>query len=145
MQNKRAALERAMTAGARKLTPAALLLGTLAGAAPVPLPVPDRAAAEEAWPSRPIKLIVPFAPGGNTDVVARITGAYLQGALKGASVVVENRAGAGGITGTAAVAKGPSDGYTLCVCSIGPISISPSTEKLPYDRLKDLVPVSIIN
>jgi tripartite-type tricarboxylate transporter receptor subunit TctC len=132
-----------MTARARKLMFAALLLGAVAGV--VPLPLSDRAAAEEAWPSRPIKLIVPFAPGGNTDVVARITGAYLQNALKGASVVVENRAGAGGITGTAAVAKGPGDGYTLCVCSIGPISISPSTEKLPYDPLKELVPISMIN
>jgi tripartite-type tricarboxylate transporter receptor subunit TctC len=132
-----------MTGCARKLISAALLaLSVVAGAA---VPLPDRAAAEEAWPSRPIKLIVPFAPGGNTDVVARITGAYLQNALKGASVVVENRAGAGGITGTAAVAKGPGDGYTLCVCSIGPISISLSTEKLPYDPLKELVPISMIN
>jgi tripartite-type tricarboxylate transporter receptor subunit TctC len=97
------------------------------------------------WPSRPIKLVVPFAPGGNTDVIARITGNYLQGAIKGATTVIENRAGAGGITGTAAVAKAPGDGYTLCICSIGAISISPSTEKLPYDPLRDFVPVSMIN
>jgi tripartite-type tricarboxylate transporter receptor subunit TctC len=97
------------------------------------------------WPSRPIKLIVPFAPGGNTDVIARITGNFLQGAIKGVATVIENRAGAGGITGTAAVAKAPGDGYTLCICSIGAISIAPSTEKLPYDPLRDLVPVSMIN
>ncbi len=108
-------------------------------------PVPAAVAADEAWPTRPIKLIVPFAPGGNTDVVARVTANFLQGALKGSSFVIENRAGAGGITGTAAVAKAPPDGYTLCVCSIGPISISPSSEKLPYDPLKDLVPISMIN
>ncbi len=101
--------------------------------------------AEEAWPVRPIRLIVPFAAGGNTDVVARVTGNYLQGALKGASVVIENRAGAGGITGTAAVAKSAGDGYTLCVCGIGPISIAPSSEKLTYDPLKELVPISMIN
>jgi tripartite-type tricarboxylate transporter receptor subunit TctC len=97
------------------------------------------------WPSRPIKLIVPFAPGGNTDVIARITGNFLQNAIKGAATVIENRAGAGGITGTAAVAKAPGDGYTLCICSIGAVSIAPSTEKLPYDPLRDLVPVSMIN
>jgi tripartite-type tricarboxylate transporter receptor subunit TctC len=116
----------------------ALVAGALAGLLP-------RAGAADEWPSRPIKLIVPFAPGGNTDVIARITGNFLQSAIKGATTVIENRAGAGGITGTAAVAKAPGDGYTLCVCSIGAISIAPSTEKLPYDPLKDLVPVSMIN
>jgi len=134
-----------MTASARNLILAALLLMGFAPMGFAPTGGLRAAAAQDAWPSRPIKLIVPFAPGGNTDVVARITAAYLQNALKGASVVVENRAGAGGITGTAAVAKGQGDGYTLCVCSIGPISIAPSTEKLPYDPLKELVPVSMIN
>jgi tripartite-type tricarboxylate transporter receptor subunit TctC len=63
----------------------------------------------------------------------------------GVNVVVENRAGAGGINGTDAVAKAAPDGYTLCVCGIGPITVSPATEKLPYDPLKDLAPVSLIN
>jgi tripartite-type tricarboxylate transporter receptor subunit TctC len=63
----------------------------------------------------------------------------------GVNVVVENRAGAGGINGTDAVAKAPPDGYTLCICGIGPITVSPATEKLPYDPLKDLAPVSLIN
>jgi tripartite-type tricarboxylate transporter receptor subunit TctC len=103
------------------------------------------AQADDAWPSRPIKLIVPFAPGGNTDVVARVTANYMQNALHGAAIVVENRAGAGGINGTAAVAKGAPDGYTLCVCSVGAISIAPSTEKLPYDPITELMPVSMIN
>jgi tripartite-type tricarboxylate transporter receptor subunit TctC len=134
------AKECAMTTRARILVVAAWLMAVLASnlaAGPV--------AAQDVWPSRPIKLIVPFAPGGNTDVVARVTGNFMQNALKGASVVIENRAGAGGITGTAAVAKAIGDGYTLCICSIGPISISPSSEKLPYDPLKDLVPISMIN
>jgi tripartite-type tricarboxylate transporter receptor subunit TctC len=119
-----------------------LMLSGFLAAAPI---LPRPAGAEEAWPSRPIRLIVPFAAGGNTDVVARVTGNYLQGALKGASVVIENRAGAGGITGTAALTKAPGDGYTLCICGIGPISIAPSSERLTYDPLKDLVPISMIN
>ena len=91
-----------------------------------------------------IKLIVPFAPGGNTDVVGRITAAYMQSALN-ANVVVENRAGAGGINGTDAVAKAAPDGYTLCLCGIGPITVAPATEKLPYNPLKDLAPISLVN
>ena len=102
------------------------------------------AAQEAAYPSRLIKLIVPFAPGGNTDVVGRVAANYMQKALK-ANVVVENRAGAGGINGTDAVAKAAPDGYTLCVCGIGPITVASSTEKLPYDPLKDLAPISLIN
>jgi tripartite-type tricarboxylate transporter receptor subunit TctC len=61
------------------------------------------------------------------------------------NVVVENRAGAGGINGTDAVAKAAPDGYTLCVCGIGPITVSPATEKLPYEPLIDLAPISLIN
>jgi tripartite-type tricarboxylate transporter receptor subunit TctC len=102
------------------------------------------AAAQEAYPSRLIKLIVPFAAGGNTDVVGRVTANYMQNALH-VNVVVENRAGAGGINGTDAVAKAAPDGYTLCVCGIGPITVSPATEKLPYDPLTDLAPISLIN
>jgi len=100
--------------------------------------------AQEAYPSRVIKLIVPFAPGGNTDVVGRVTAAYMQQVLK-VNVVVENRAGAGGINGTDVVAKAAPDGYTLCLCGIGPITVAPATEKLPYDPLKDLAPISLVN
>jgi tripartite-type tricarboxylate transporter receptor subunit TctC len=102
------------------------------------------AMAEDAYPSRLIKLIVPFAAGGNTDVVGRVTAAYMQKVLK-ANVVVENRAGAGGINGTDVVAKSIADGYTLCLCGIGPITVAPATEKLPYDPLKDLAPISLVN
>ena len=102
------------------------------------------ALAQDKWPSRPIKLIVPYAAGGNTDAVARIAGVHLQNDL-GVSVVIENRGGAGGIVGTDAVAKAAPDGYTLCVCSIGPLTISPATEQLPYDPLNDLVPISLLN
>jgi len=102
------------------------------------------ASAQDAYPSRVIKLVVPFAAGGNTDVVGRLTAAYMQKALH-VNVVVENRAGAGGINGTDVVAKSAPDGYTLCVCGIGPITVSPATEKLPYDPLNDLAPISLIN
>ena len=102
------------------------------------------AMAQDAYPNRLIKLIVPFAAGGNTDVVGRVTAAYMQKAMK-ANVVVENRAGAGGINGTDVVAKAAPDGYTLCLCGIGPITVAPATEKLPYDPLKDLAPISLVN
>ena len=102
------------------------------------------AMAQDAYPNRVIKLIVPFAPGGNTDVVGSVTAAYMQQVLKG-NVVVENRAGAGGINGTDVVTKAAPDGYTLCLCGIGPITVAPATEKLPYDPLKDLAPISLVN
>jgi tripartite-type tricarboxylate transporter receptor subunit TctC len=111
-------------------------LGAVLASAPV--------AAQDAYPNRVVKLIVPFAAGGNTDAVGRVTAAYMSKALN-ANVVVENRAGAGGIVGTDVVAKAAPDGYTLCVCGIGPISVSPATEKLAYDPLKDLAPISLIN
>src|SRR6476646_11434268 len=100
--------------------------------------------AQDAYPNRAIKLIVPFAAGGNTDVVGRLTASNMQKVLY-VNVVVENRAGAGGINGTDAVAKAAADGYTLCICGIGPMTVSPATGKLPYDPLKDLAPLSLIN
>jgi tripartite-type tricarboxylate transporter receptor subunit TctC len=102
------------------------------------------AASAEEWPSKTIRLIVPYAPGGYTDTVGRITGNYLQKAL-GQTVVVENRAGGGGIVGTDFVSKLPGDGYVLCVCSIGAVSIAPIAQGVKYDPLKDLTPISIIS
>src|SRR5258707_13441255 len=90
--------------------------------------------AQDLYPTRVIKLIVPFAPGGNTDVVGRVTAAYMQQVLK-VNVVVENRAGAGGINGTDVVAKAAPDGYTLGLCAIGPMTVAPATDNLPYNRL----------
>src|SRR5688500_10218218 len=84
---------------------------------------PQAGMAQDAYPSRLIRLVVPFAPGGNTDVVGRVTAAYMQKALN-ANVVVENRVGAGGLLGTDVVAKATPDGYTLCLCGIGPITVS---------------------
>src|SRR5688500_17260 len=102
------------------------------------------AIAQDKWPSRPIKLIVPYAAGGNTDAVARIAAHHMQNAM-GVGVVIENRGGAGGIVGSDAVAKASPAGYTFCVCSIGPMTISPATEQLPFDPLNDLMPISLLN
>jgi tripartite-type tricarboxylate transporter receptor subunit TctC len=101
------------------------------------------AQAQERWPSRPVKLIVPFAAGGNTDAVGRVLANHLQ-TVHGMTAVVENRAGGGGIVGTDAVAKSPPDGYSICVCSMGPVTIASATDKLPYDPLNDLAPISML-
>jgi len=94
-------------------------------------------------PDRPIRLIVPFAPGGNADVVGRLV-AERMGARLGQPVVVENRAGAGGAVGAEAVARGPRDGYTLMVGSNGPLTVNPALQaRLPYDAERDFVPVGM--
>ena len=96
-----------------------------------------------AYPDRPIHLIVPFAPGGNADIVGRIVGERISNAL-GQPVVVDNRGGAGGNLGVELAAKSPPDGYTL-VLSSPLIAISPSLYvKLNYDPIKDLAPISLV-
>lgn len=96
------------------------------------------------YPDRPIRLVVPFAPGGTTDAVARAVAAKM-GLILGQSIVVDNKAGAGGSIGTDYVAKAPPDGYTLLLGSSGPLSVNPSLyPKLPYDSLKDFSPVGLI-
>jgi tripartite-type tricarboxylate transporter receptor subunit TctC len=96
-----------------------------------------------AYPERPIKLIVPFAPGGNADIVGRLVGEGMAQAL-GQAVVVENRTGAGGSVGAAEVARAAPDGYTLLSGSNGPLSVNPAVqEKLPYDPLKDFAPIGL--
>jgi tripartite-type tricarboxylate transporter receptor subunit TctC len=105
---------------------------------------PGLAHAEDAWPSRPITFVVPYAAGGYTDLVARLTATYVERAL-GKSVVIENRPGAGGIVGTQAVAKSAPDGYTFCVCSVGAVSVAPFAQKIGYDPLEDLAPVGIVS
>jgi tripartite-type tricarboxylate transporter receptor subunit TctC len=98
----------------------------------------------EDWPGKQtIKIIVPFSAGSNADLMGRVVASYLAEGLK-ATFVVENRVGAGGILGTRALAKSPADGYTLCVCSGGAITVPSVTEK-GYDPLVELVPVSRVN
>ncbi len=95
------------------------------------------------YPTRPIHLIVPFAPGGNADIVGRIAGQLMGNGLKG-TVVVENHDGAGGSVGAAYVAHATPDGYTLLVGSNGPLTINPILHKdLSYDPLKDFAAVAL--
>ncbi len=98
------------------------------------------ALAQGSWPNKPVRLVVAFAPGGSTDVIARMLGQKLA-AVWGQLVVVENRAGAGGNLGSDMVAKSPADGYTLLMAS-GSVTIAPVLYKrLPFDTKKDLVPI----
>ena len=98
----------------------------------------------QAYPTKPIKLVVPFPPGGAVDIVARVVGQALSEAW-GQQVVVDNRPGAGAIIGTDLVAKAAPDGYTLLMGSVGMLTINPSLyAKLPYDPVKDFAPVILV-
>jgi len=103
------------------------------------------ALADDAYPSHPIKLVVPFAPGGATDIVARLLARYLPDELGGQSVIVENKPGAGGNIGGAVVASSKPDGYTLLASAAGPTVINPSLySNMPFSPIKDLAPVTLI-
>ena len=101
------------------------------------------AARAEKYPERPIRLIVPFAAGGTVDIVARIVGAKLAD-ITGGKVVIDNRAGAGGVIGTEMMTQAPGDGYTLLLHSTA-ITYDPALhDKLPYDTVKDVAPVAMV-
>jgi tripartite-type tricarboxylate transporter receptor subunit TctC len=100
-------------------------------------------ASAQNFPNRTVKVVVPWPPGQATDIAARVVAERLQHAL-GQPFVIDNRPGAGGSIGTDVVAKSAPDGYTLLAASSGPISIMPNLQKIPYDPLKDLAPVSLI-
>ena len=103
-----------------------------------------QAAAAQPWPSKPIRLIVTFPPGGTSDIVARLVGERL-GARLGQPIVVDNRPGVAGILGTELGVRSAPDGYTLVLTSTAPIAFAPSTPKpLSYDPVKDLAHVAII-
>ena len=97
----------------------------------------------QGWPAKPVRIIVPFAPGGSTDIVARaISGKASE--TSGQSFVVENRAGAGGTIGAELAAKAPRDGYTLFMGHVGTLAINPSLyRKIPYDPVKDFAPITL--
>jgi tripartite-type tricarboxylate transporter receptor subunit TctC len=111
-----------------------LALGTLA----------SHAALAQTYPSKPIRLVVPFPPGGSTDIIARIVAQKLSERL-GQQVVVENRGGAGGTIGAEAVAKASPDGYTLVVGTTSTHAVAPSVYgRIGYDPVKDFAPISLI-
>ncbi len=96
------------------------------------------------FPERPIRIVVPYVPGGSTDLLSRLLGDTASETL-GQNVVVENRPGAGGMLGTALVAKSPPDGHTLVICTVGTCAVNPTLFKNPgYDILKDFAPVFFI-
>lgn len=100
--------------------------------------------AAEAYPTRPVRIVVGYPAGGSVDIVARLVGQELSRRL-GQPFVVENRSGAGGNVGTDHVAKSPPDGYTLLTAGAGPVVTSPSLNRdLPYDSQRDLAPITLI-
>ena len=112
----------------------------LAGAA---MMLPAAARAAQSFPTRPIRLIVPYPPGGGTDIVARVIGQRLQQSL-GQPIVIDNRGGAGGTLGTAVAAKAAPDGYTMVLVPTSHV-INPSIyAKLPYDTEKDFAPITMV-
>jgi tripartite-type tricarboxylate transporter receptor subunit TctC len=112
----------------------AALLALLLGAAPV---------GAQDWPAKPVKIIVPFGPGSTPDVVARMLANHLQSVHAGSTFIVENKTGASGVLGTAAVASAAPDGYTIGISIGGPLAINTLLfSKLPYDPAKDIAPIT---
>lgn len=112
-------------------------------AAAASLPAASRSGWAQPYPARPVRLIVPFGPGGGTDIVARLIGQWLTERL-GQSFVIENRPGAGGNLGTEAVVRAPPDGYTLAVIG-APSAINATLyEKLPFNFGRDIAPVAMV-
>lgn len=106
--------------------------------------LPGLAGAADAYPSRAMRMIVPFPPGGGTDIMGRTVAAKLSESFS-VQVVVDNRGGAGGIIGTELAAKANPDGHTLLMGSVSTISINPSLhKKLPFDTVRDLAPISLM-
>lgn len=119
-----------------------ILLRLFAGLACVALA--SLAAAAQNYPTQPIRVIVPFPPGGPTDIITRVV-AQRMGEILGQPLVIENRGGAGGMTGTDAVAKAEGDGYTIGTTTVGALAISASIqEKVPYDPIKDFKPITLL-
>jgi tripartite-type tricarboxylate transporter receptor subunit TctC len=103
---------------------------------------PTLAAAQD-FPSKPIRLIVPFPAGGPNDIIARVIGQRMSELTK-QPVVIDNRGGQGGVLGTDTVAKAAPDGYTIAISSAGALAISPTMEKVAYDTPRDLAPVTLV-
>jgi len=119
----------------------AALLGLLL--APLALLLLPGGAAAQAWPTKPIRLVIPFPPGGSTDIVGRILAQRIA-ELHGQQVIVENKPGAGGALGTASVVRADADGHTLLMVPAGPVTVAPHINKDVGYRMDDLVPVGMV-
>jgi tripartite-type tricarboxylate transporter receptor subunit TctC len=108
----------------------------------LPLLLPAAASAQD-FPSKPIRLIVPFPAGGPNDIIARIVGQRMSELIK-QPVLIDNRGGQAGVLGTDAIAKSAPDGYTIGIVSASALAISPAMEKVAYDPQKDLVPITLV-
>src|SRR2546429_2575770 len=117
-----------------------LLSRLLAGLTVVLLPA---LASAQDFPAKPIKLIVPFPPGGPNDIIARLVGQRMSEIVK-QPLVIDNRGGQAGVLGTDAIAKAAPDGYTIGIVSASALVINPTMEKVPYDVTKDLAPVTLV-
>ncbi|MBA4175012.1 MAG: MFS transporter [Leptothrix sp. (in: Bacteria)] len=109
--------------------------------------LPLAARADASWPTKPVRIVVPFAAGGTTDILARALAPELQRAFSasGQSFIVDNKPGAGGNNGAAEVAKAAGDGHTLLMGTVGTHAINPSLyPKMPYDHVKDFAPVTLV-
>ncbi|MDP3221726.1 MAG: tripartite tricarboxylate transporter substrate-binding protein, partial [Rubrivivax sp.] len=107
-------------------------------------PLLSQAQAQATWPTKPVRMVVPFAAGGTTDILARALAPELQRVF-GQPFVVDNKPGAGGNNGAAEVAKAPGDGYTMLMGTVGTHAINPSLyPKMPYDAVKDFVPITLV-
>jgi tripartite-type tricarboxylate transporter receptor subunit TctC len=123
----------------RRVRRAAAALGALAA-----LCLIAPAAQAQTYPAKPVRIVVPFTPGGSTDILARALGQALSEAWK-QQVIVENKPGAGGIIGAEAVARAAPDGYTLLMGHIGTLAVNPTLyPKLPYDAITDFAPVALV-
>ena len=119
----------------------AALLGAVLAAASLAAPTLVHA---QAWPNKPLRIVVPYPPGGSSDIIARLIGQQLSAALK-QPVLIDNRAGANGNIGADIVAKAAPDGYTVMLCDVGALAISPSVyTKLSFDPSKDLQGVTML-
>lgn len=119
----------------RILCAAAMVALTLAAVAR-----PRAAVADDAYPTRPVRIVIPFAPGGGADVLGRIIGEALSERL-GQPVVIENRPGANGNLGMEVVARAPADGYTLVLATVGTWAVNPHLYRAPFDVVRDFAPI----